>query len=72
MKSESFDWWILNVDGASLQMGAGLGLQLKAPTGEVIEHDIHLDFLTSNNEAEYEAIIVGSRSQSPYPWKRSS
>ena len=27
------DWWILNVDGASQQMGARVGLQLKAPTG---------------------------------------
>ena len=47
------------MDGASRQTGVGLGLQLKAPTGEVIEQAIRLDFSTSNNEAEYEAIIVG-------------
>ena len=40
-------------------MRAGLGLQLKAPTGEVIEQAIHLNFSASNNEAEYEAIIAG-------------
>ena len=40
-------------------MGAGLGLQLRAPTGEVIEHAIRLDFPTFNNEAEYKAIIAG-------------
>ena len=40
-------------------MGVGLGLQLKAPTGEVIEHAIRLNFSASNNEAEYKAIIVG-------------
>ena len=45
------------MDGALRQMGAGLGLQLKASTGEIIEQAISLDFLTSNNEAEYEAII---------------
>ena len=39
-------------------MGAGLGLELEAPTGEIIEHAIRLDFPTSNNEAEYEAIIA--------------
>ena len=39
-------------------MGAGLGLQLKALTGEIIEQTIHLDFYASNNEAEYEAIIA--------------
>ena len=37
----------------------GLGLQLKDPTGEVIEQAIHLNFLASNKEAEYEAIITG-------------
>ena len=47
------------MDGASRQMGAGLGLQLKAPTGEIIEQAIRLDFPASKNEAEYKAIIVG-------------
>ena len=51
-------WWILNVDDASRQMGAGVGLQLKAPTGERIEHAIRLDFSTSNNETKYEAILT--------------
>ena len=59
MELDGSDWWTLNVDGASLQMGAGLGLQLKAPTGEVIEQAIRINFSVSNNEAEYEAIIVG-------------
>ena len=43
------------MNGALQQTGAGLGLQLEALTGEVIE----LDFPSSNNEIEYEAIIVG-------------
>ena len=47
------------MDGASRQMGTGLGLQLKALTGEIIEQDIHLDFPVSKNEAKYEAIIAG-------------
>ena len=46
------------MDGASRQTGAGLGLQLKAPTEEIIEHAIRLNFLSSNNEAEHEAIIA--------------
>ena len=72
MKSDSSSWWILNVDCASRHTGVGLGLQLEAPTREVIEHAIRLDFLASNNEAEYEARIVGSTSQSSYPQKISS
>ena len=47
------------MDGASRQTGAGVDLQLKAPIGERIEHAIRLAFPTSNNEAEYEAILVG-------------
>ena len=46
------------MDGASRQTGARLGLQLKAPIGEIIEQAILLDFPASNNEAEYEAIIA--------------
>ena len=59
MNPDSVGWWILNVDGASRQTGAGVRLQLKAPTRERIEQDIRLDFLASNNETEYEAILDG-------------
>ena len=59
MDPDNTGWWILNIDGASRSTGAGVGLQLKAPTGEMIEHDIQLDFPTSNNKTEYEAILVG-------------
>ena len=47
------------MDGASRQRGADVGLQLKALIEERIEQVIRLDFPTSNNEAEYEAILVG-------------
>ena len=50
---------MLNVDGASRQTRAVVGLQLKAPTGEMIEQAIRLDFPASNNETEYEVILVG-------------
>ena len=40
-------------------MGAGVSLKLKAPTGERIEQAIQLDFPASNNEVEYNAILVG-------------
>ena len=47
------------MDDASRQIGAGVGLQLKAPTEERIEHGIWLGFPASNNETEYEAILSG-------------
>ncbi|RVW27407.1 hypothetical protein VitviT2T_023060 [Vitis vinifera] len=52
-------WWSLHVDGASRSSGSGVGLLLKAPTGEQLEQSIRLDFPASNNEAEYEAILSG-------------
>ena len=45
------------MNGTSRQAGAGVGLRLKAPTGERIEQAIRLDFPTSNNEVECEAIL---------------
>ena len=52
-------WWIFNVDGASIKMGARVGLQLKVPIGEMIEQAIQVYFPASNNETEYEAILTG-------------
>ena len=46
------------MDGSSWQMGVGVGLQLKALTGERLKLTILLDFPTFNNEVEYEAILA--------------
>ena len=51
-------WWTLCVDGASRQSGADIGLQLTSPVGERIEQAVRLGFDDSNNESEYEALIV--------------
>ena len=55
----SSDWWTLNIDGASRQTGAGIGLQLKSPSEDKIEQAIQLRFNACNNESEYEAILAG-------------
>ena len=51
-------WWILNVDNTSRHIGAGVGLQLKAITREMVEQAIRLNFPVSNNETKYEAILA--------------
>ena len=56
---ENSNWWTLNVDGASRQTGAGIGLQLKTLIEERIEQAIQLGFNASNNELEYEALLSG-------------
>ena len=46
------------MDNASRHTGAGIGLQLKSSSGEVIEKAIRLDFPASKNETKYEAILT--------------
>ena len=59
MLPDSLDWWTLNIDVASRQTRAGIGLQLKSPSKDKIEQKIQLGFSASNNESEYEAILAG-------------
>ena len=51
--------WKLSVDGASNAQGSGAGLILTSPEGIDIEYALRFGFHTSNNEAEYEAVIAG-------------
>lgn len=56
------EMWKLFVDGASNKHGAGLGIMLTSSDGMIIEQAITLGFPASNNEAKYEALLVGLRS----------
>ncbi|XP_071735558.1 uncharacterized protein [Rutidosis leptorrhynchoides] len=49
------------VDEASSEEGAVIGLLLVSPNGEEITYVIRLKFAASNNEAEYEALLAGLR-----------
>ncbi|XP_074283426.1 uncharacterized protein LOC141607977 [Silene latifolia] len=51
--------WELHVDGASNAKGAGVGLVLKSPRGDLIVQAVRCEFKATNNEAEYEALILG-------------
>ena len=51
--------WKLSVDGATNIQGSGAGLILTSPEGIDIEYVLRFGFQASNNEAEYEAVIVG-------------
>ena len=57
MSLDNLNWWTLNIDGASRQTEAGIGLQLKW-VGEKIKLVIRLGFSTSNNESKYGAILA--------------
>ncbi|KAI5343733.1 hypothetical protein L3X38_011609 [Prunus dulcis] len=53
--------WSLHVDGSANQQGCGAGLVLATPDGLKIEYALRFNFRTSNNEAEYEALLAGLR-----------
>ena len=55
---DNLGWWTLNIDGASRKSGAGIGLQLRTPSGDKIEQLIRLGFNASNNESKYEDILA--------------
>jgi ribonuclease HI len=48
-------------DGASSKEGAGAGVVFISPTQEIISLSYKLEFETTNNVAEYEALVLGLR-----------
>jgi len=51
--------WKVYVDSAANQRGSGMGLVLVSPKRITIEKSLRLGFSTTNNEAEYEALLEG-------------
>ncbi|GKU87084.1 hypothetical protein SLEP1_g1535 [Rubroshorea leprosula] len=51
--------WVLYVDGAANTEGSGAGAVLLGPDGFKSEHALRFKFQTTNNAAEYEALIYG-------------
>ena len=51
--------WEVYVDGTSNHRGSGIELVLISPEKVIIEKSLRLDFLATNNEAEYEALLIG-------------
>ena len=51
--------WKVYVDSAVNQRGSGVGLVLVSPKKITIEKSLKLGFSTTNNEAEYEALLMG-------------
>ncbi|KAL0440011.1 UNVERIFIED_CONTAM: hypothetical protein Slati_2484100 [Sesamum latifolium] len=53
--------WLLHVDGSSTTQGSGAGIVITTPQGEDLEFAIKFGFKAFNNEAEYEALVIGMR-----------
>lgn len=52
-------YWELYVDGAASKTGSGAGIMLVAPEQTEFEKTLRFNFPTTNNQAEYEAVIAG-------------
>ena len=53
--------WMINTDGSSTQHGGGAGIVITSLENDVLEYGVQLKFPITNNEAEYEALLVGLR-----------
>ncbi|KAL0302867.1 UNVERIFIED_CONTAM: hypothetical protein Sradi_6154800 [Sesamum radiatum] len=53
--------WTMFVDGSSTSIKSGVGIVMISPEADHIEYAITLEFPASNNEAEYEAILLGCK-----------
>ncbi|GKC71842.1 reverse transcriptase domain-containing protein [Tanacetum coccineum] len=53
--------WTLFTDGSSCVDGSGASLILTSPEGTEFTYALRFQFTASNNEADYEALIVGLR-----------
>ncbi|XP_030941551.1 uncharacterized protein LOC115966456 [Quercus lobata] len=51
--------WMVYVDGAANHRGSGVGLVLISPEKITIEKSLRLGFSATNNEAEYETLLIG-------------
>ncbi|XP_074297829.1 uncharacterized protein LOC141628610 [Silene latifolia] len=59
MGSQDSEIWTIYIDRASNTRGVGVGLVLRSPKGDMIVQAIRCESKATNNEAEYEAFILG-------------
>ena len=50
--------WSVHIDGSSNRQASEAGIVLRSLEGDEIECMVRLDFPTTNNKAEYEALLV--------------
>ena len=51
----------MHFDGSKMRTGLGAGIVLTSPKGDKLRYALQIHFATSNNVAEYEALIHGLR-----------
>jgi ribonuclease HI len=51
--------WKLFFDGSASREDQGVGVVLVSPRGAMFEQSVHLEYFCTNNQAEYEVILLG-------------
>ena len=51
--------WVVHVNGSSALHAGGIGVVLKSPEADTLKRKVRLHYQTTNNEAEYEALLKG-------------
>ena len=51
--------WVVHVDGSSTQYAGGIRVVLQSLEGDKLKHKVRLQYQTTNNEVEYEALLKG-------------
>jgi ribonuclease HI len=54
-------------DDSACREGQGVGIVLISPRGAIFEQSVRLEYFCTNNQAEYEAILLGLQFLS-YMW----
>ena len=47
------------MDGSFTRHAGGIGVVLQSPEGDKLKHKVRLQYQTTNNEVEYEALLKG-------------
>ena len=53
--------WTLYLDCSSNRKGSGAGVIMEGPNDMTLEYSLNFDFQATNNQVEYEALVVGLR-----------
>ena len=53
--------WTIHMDRSSMQKRGGAGVVIASSEGDILKYGVQLKFPVTNNEAKYEAILMGLR-----------
>ena len=71
IREQEDELWQMYFDGSSSKEGVGAGVVLISPGGEVVRLMYKLEFITTNNTAEYEALLLGLRAAKRFRYSAS-